>query len=152
MKLAPLLGLGALLLLPAACAPQPANTPRPVFLAQRWTVGVVHMQGDVGIRLPYTNQFITALGAMPNVSVLYLGTREEQSAFENERGPRVKVEPWLGLNGACMSSTYTIYQKSELRSMFGLVTPAPAAGEEPQSACVDRAATQLYQAMVLQGM
>jgi hypothetical protein len=41
---------------------------------------------------------------------------------------------------------------SEQQGVFGLVIPPMPAGVEPDSACVDRAATQFYQSLVRQGL
>jgi hypothetical protein len=51
-----------------------------------------------------------------------------------------------------MNLTYTIFQSGEKQAVLGLVVGPMPAGAEPDSACVDRAATQFYQALVSQRM
>ena len=51
-----------------------------------------------------------------------------------------------------MTFTYAILQTGQQQAVFGLVIPPLAAGQEPDSACVDRAATQFYQALAIQGL
>ena len=147
-RLLPVLLLG---LLPAACV-QPVNVPPPVSVATHWTIGVVAMPGDAEPRLPFTNRFILDLSAMPGTSVTFLGTRETGSAFDVAAGDKLRVTPSLHGEGNCMEFNYTVLRDGQQQAVFGLVVPPLPAGTEPASACVDRAATAFYQALVLQGL
>jgi hypothetical protein len=51
-----------------------------------------------------------------------------------------------------MTVSYTIFRAGQQEAAFGLTVPPWSAGAEPDSACVDRAATQFYQALVVQGL
>ncbi len=112
--------------------------------------GVETMRGDPAPKLPYTNRFIAELSAMPNVQVVYVGNERNNFLFGAWTGEKVLVSPWLRAEGNCMNLTYTIFQSGEKQAVFGLVVAALPAGIEPDSACVDRAATRFYQALVTQ--
>jgi hypothetical protein len=135
----------------AACA-QPVAVPSATALGKPWLLGVERMQGDAGPQLPFTNRFIADLSAMPNIRVVYVGDDRNSFLFNGSKEDRVLVSPWLHGEGNCMNLTYTISQSGEQRAVFGLVIAPMPAGVEPDSACVDRAAGQFYQAMVIQGM
>jgi len=136
-------------LLPAACV-QPVDVPPPVSMARHWTIGVAPIVGDAEPRLPFTNRFIVDLSAMPNVSVSGLVARQDASAFQVAQGGKLSVAPVLHADGHCMDFSYTVMQEGQQQAVFGLVVPLLPAGTEPSSACVDRAATAFYQALVLQ--
>jgi hypothetical protein len=114
--------------------------------------GIERMRGDPAPQLPYTNQFIAALAAMPAVKIVYVGDDTNRFAFNAWAGGKVLVSPWLRGEGNCMNITYTIFQSGQQQAVFGQVIPATLAGTEPDSACVNRAAGQFYQALVIQGL
>jgi hypothetical protein len=132
----------------AAC--QPVSVPPPVALNRSWMFGVEAMRGDPAEQLPYTNRFIADLSAMPNVQVVYVGNDRNNFLFNSWQGEKVLISPWLRAEGNCMNLTYTVFQYGEKRAVFGLVVATLPAGIEPDSACVDRAVTQFYQALVTQ--
>lgn len=112
--------------------------------------GVETMRGDPAPQLPYTNRFIADLSAMPNVQVVYVGNERNNYLFSAWKGDKVLIAPWLRAEGNCMNLTYTVFQSGEREAVLGLVVTAMPAGTEPDSACVDRAAAQFYQALVTQ--
>ncbi len=121
-------------------------------LSKSWMLGIERMRGDPGPELPFTNRFITDLSAMPKTQVVFLGSDRNGFLFNAWSGGKVLVSPWLHHDGTCMTLTYTIYLSGQQQAVFGLViAPAPA-GAEPDSACVDRAAGQFYQALAAQGL
>jgi hypothetical protein len=140
--------LGAL----GAAGCQPVGVPPATALRRSWLIGVERMRDDAGPQLPYTNRLIADLSAMPNVSVVYAGDDRNSFLFNASKDDKVLVSPWLHTEGHCMNVTYAVYQSGQQRAIFGLAVAWPPAGVEPDSACVDRAARQLYEAMVLQGM
>jgi hypothetical protein len=89
---------------------------------------------------------------MPKVQVVYVGDNRNSFLFNAWSGDKVLVSPWLRAEGNCMNLTYTIFQSGEKQAVLGLVVGPMPAGTEPDSACVDRAATQFYQALVSQRM
>jgi hypothetical protein len=131
---------------------QPIGVPGSTALRQSWMFGVERMRGDPEPQLPYTNQFIADLAAMPSVQVVFMGDERNRFAFNAWTGGKVLVSPWLRGEGNCMNITYTIFQSGQQQSVFGQVIPATPAGTEPDSACVDRAAGQFYRALVIQGL
>ena len=135
------------------CAPtQPGGSPAMPALSKPWMLGIERMRADPEPQLPFTNRFIADLSAMPNVQVVFLGSDRNSFAFNGWSGGKVLVSPWLHGDGNCMTLTYTIFQAGEQQAVFGLVVPPTPVGAEPDSACVDRAATQFYQALVRQGL
>jgi hypothetical protein len=131
---------------------QPVGTPAPPALSKPWMFGIERMHADPEPQLPFTNRFIVDLSAMPNVQVVFLGSDRNSFLFNGWSGGKVGVSPWLHGEGNCMTLTYTIFQAGEQQGVFGLVIPPVPAGVEPDPACVDRAATQFYQALVRQGL
>ena len=131
---------------------QPTGVPGATALAKSWMFGIERMRGDPEPQLPYTNQFIANLAAMPDVHVVYLGDERNRYAFNAWAGGKVLVSPWLRGEGNCMNITYTVFQSGQQQAVFGVVVPATWAGTEPDSACVDRAAGQFYRALVVQGL
>lgn len=114
--------------------------------------GIERMRGDPGPQLPYTNQFIDDLAAMPGVQIVYVTDDRNGPAFNAWKGSKVLVSPWLRGEYNCMNITYTIFASGQQQAVFGVVVPAMLAGTEPDSACVDRAAGQLYRMLVVQGL
>ncbi len=131
---------------------QPVGTSATPALSKPWMFGIERMRADPEPQLPFTNRFIMDLSAMPNVQVVFLGGDRNSSLFNAWSGGKVLVSPLLHGEGNCMTLTYTIFQAGEQQAVFGLVIPPTPAGAEPDSACVDRAATQFYQALVKQGL
>ena len=134
----------------AAGCMQPIGVPWPSALSRSWMFGVETMRGDPAPQLPFTNRFIADLSAMPNVQVVYLGEERNSFLFNAWTGEKVLVSPWLHGEGNCMNLTYTIFQSGQKQAVLGLVVAPMPAGNEPDSACVDRAVTQFYQALVTQ--
>ena len=64
--------------------------------------GVERMRGDPEPQLPYTNQFIADLAAMPSVQVVFMGDERNRFAFNAWAGGKVLVSPWLR-GGLCSS-------------------------------------------------
>jgi hypothetical protein len=114
--------------------------------------GIERMHGDPEPQLPYTNQFIAVLAAMPSVQIVFVGDERNRFAFNAWTGGKVLVSPWLRGEGNCMNITYTIFVTGQQQAVFGQVVPAMSAGTEAAPACVDRAAGQFYQALVIQGL
>jgi hypothetical protein len=135
-----------------ATACQPVGVPGATALRQSWMFGIERMHGDPEPQLPYTNQFIATLAAMPDVQIVYVGDESNRYAFNAWTGSKLLVSPWLRGEGHCMNITYTIFQSGQQQAVFGQVIPAMIAGTEPDSACVNRAAGQFYQALVIQGL
>jgi hypothetical protein len=133
------------------CVP-PAGMGWPVPLAQTWMFGIETMRGDPEPQLPFTNRFIADLSAMPRVQIVYVGSERNDFLFNAWKGNKVLVSPWLHGEGNCMNLAYTVFQSGEQQGLLGIVVPPLPAGTEPDSACVDRAATQFYQALVVQRM
>ena len=131
---------------------QPAGVPGSTALQKSWMFGIERMRGDPEPQLPYTNQFIANLAAMPSVQIVYVGDERNRFAFNAWTGGRVLVSTWLRGEGTCMNITYTIFVSGKQQAVFGQVVPAMLAGTEPDSACVDRAAGQFYRALVVQGL
>jgi len=133
----------------AGCVP-PVGAQWPGALSKPWMFGIETMRGDPEPQLPFTNRFIAGLSAMPNVQVVYLGGEGNRFLFSAWTGNKVQVSPWLRAGGNCMDLTYTLFQSGEQQVVLGLVVAPMPAGTEPDSACVDRAVTQFYQALVVQ--
>jgi hypothetical protein len=131
---------------------QPVSVPGSTALQKSWMFGIERMRGDPEPQLPYTNQFIAHLAAMPSVQIVYVGDERNRFAFNAWTGGKVLVSPWLRGEGNCMNITYTVFGSGQQQAVFGQVIPAMLAGTEPDSACVDRAAGQLYRALVVQGL
>ena len=140
-----LVGIGT-----TAC--QPANVPGSTALRSSWMFGIERMRGDPAPQLPYTNQFIVNLAAMPNVQIVSVDDDRNRLAFNAWTGGKVLVSPWLHGEGNCMNITYTVFESGQHQAVFGLVVPPLLAGIEPDSACVDRASGQFYRALVVQGL
>jgi hypothetical protein len=136
----------------AGCVPPPTDVPAPASLHHAWMFGIERMRGDPEPQLPYTNRMIADLAAMPNVQVVYIGEGRNRPLFASWQGDKLTVSPWLHGEGNCMTFTYAIQQAGQQGALFGLTIPRPPAGVEPESACVDRAATQFYQALAIQGL
>jgi hypothetical protein len=131
----------------------PVASTQPVLsLSQHWMFGIERMRDDSVIMLPSTNRFLKVLAGMPNVQVVYLGADRNDQLFSSYTGNRLRVYSWLRAENSCMHITYTIYQTGQQEGTFGLVIPALPAGTETNPACVDRAASGLYQALALQGL
>ena len=128
------------------------GSPATPALSKPWMLGIERMHADPEPQLPFTNRFIADLSAMPNVQLVFLGSDRNSFLFNAWSGGKVRVSPWLHGEGNCMTFTYTIFQSGEQQTVFGLVVPPTPVGAEPDSACVDRAATQFYQALVRQGL
>jgi hypothetical protein len=143
-------GCAALVAAGVAGCTQPIGVPAPTALNRSWMFGVETMRGDPAPQLPYTNRFIADLSAMPNVQVVYVGNERNNYLFSAWKGDKVLIAPWLRAEGNCMNLTYTVFQSGEREAVLGLVVTAMPAGTEPDSACVDRAAAQFYQALVTQ--
>ena len=146
--------LMVLLLLAAGVAgcTQPAGVPAPTTLSQPWMFGIERMRGDPEPQLPFTNRFIVDLSAMPKAQVVFVGSDRNSFLFNAWQGGRVLVSPWLHGEGNCMNVTYTLFQAGEQQGVYGLVVGPLPAGTEPDTACVDRAAAQFYQALAAQGL
>jgi hypothetical protein len=141
-------------LLPGACAlvvPGDAPPPPPM-LSKPWMIGVERMQDDPGPRLPFTNRLIADLAGMPNARVVFLGPDRNNTPFEAWQGPKLRVAPWLHGEQHCMNFAYTIFAAGQQKAALGLIVPLLPAGVEPDSACIDRAATAFYQALAIQGL
>jgi hypothetical protein len=136
----------------SGCSQPFTNTASPTALRHSWMFGVERMRGDPEPQLPYTNRMIADLAAMPNVQVIFIGNERNQSPFASWQAGKLRISPWLYGEGNCMNITYTILQNGQQQPSYGLVIPPLAAGQEPEAACVDRAATQFYQALVVQGL
>jgi hypothetical protein len=134
-----------------ACTP-PIGVPEGAALARPWLFGIEQMREDPGPQLPLTNRFLANLSAMPNVQVIYEGNERNSFLFSAWTGDKVLVSPWLHGGGNCMNITYTIFRSGQQQTILGLVIAPMPAGVEPDSACVDRAASEFYQAMVVEGM
>jgi len=135
-----------------ATACQPIGVPGATALRPSWMFGIERMRGDPEPQLPFTNQFIATLAAMPGVQIVYVGDDSNKYAFNAWAAGKVLVSPWLRGEGHCMNITYTIFQSGQQQAVFGQVIPAMWAGTEPDSACVNRAAGQFYQALAIQGL
>jgi hypothetical protein len=132
------------------CAPV-ASTP-PATLSQHWLIGVERMHNDPALLAPYTNRFMAVLAGMPKTQVVYLGSDKNAHLFSAEGDNKLIVYPSLRAEGSCMEIAYTVFRAGQQVGSFGLVVPALQAGVEPDSACVDRAASSLYLALAQQGL
>jgi len=130
----------------------PEGVPAPTTLSQQWMIGIERMRDDPGPRLPYTNRMIEDLAAMPKAQVVFLGVPQNDIQFNVWQGPKLRLDPWLHGEGNCMNVSYTLFQSGQRQALFGLVIAPLPAGVEPDSACVDRAASAFYQALVVQGL
>jgi hypothetical protein len=135
----------------AGCVP-PSGVPGTTALNSPWMLGIERMHDDPEPQLPFTNRFIADLAAMPRTRVVFVGTDRNSFAFNAWSADKVLVSPWLHAEGNCMNVTYTIFQSGQQQAAFGTVVAALPAGVEPDSACVDRAAAQLYRTLVIQGL
>jgi hypothetical protein len=136
----------------AAACHRPVGAPAETILSRVWMLGIERMRGDPEPQLPFTNRFLADLSAMPNVQVIYVGNDRNNFLFNAWKGDKILVSPWLHGEGNCMNLTYTVFQSGQEQAVFGLMIAPMPAGVEPDSACVDRAAVNLYQALVVQGM
>lgn len=132
------------------CVPMPY--PPAATLSQKWMIGIERMRDDALLMMPFTNRFLAALAGMPNTQVVFVGAPRNDPLFSAYTGNKLIVYPWLRGEGNCMEFTYTVFQSGQQQATYSLVIPALAAGSEPDSACVDRAATAFYQALALQGL
>lgn len=121
-------------------------------LSQQWMIGIEPMVNDPLPMLPWTNRFLADLAAMPNTQVVYVGTAENAFLFQAWRGNRLRVMTSLRTQQSCMAITYRVVEFGQIEATFGLLVPPLAAGTEPNSACVDRAASDFYAALVVQGL
>ena len=103
---------------------QPVGVPGSTALQKSWMFGIERMRGDPEPQLPYTNQFIANLAAMPSVQIVYVGDERNRFAFNAWTGGKVPVSPWLRGEGNCMNITYTIFV---IRSAAGGVWPSGSA-------------------------
>ena len=142
--------VGVAAILVGGCTP--VSVPPPVTLNQQWMIGIEHIRGDPLILQPLTNRFLADLAGMTNVQVVYVGVELNDFHFNAKDGDKLRVYPWLRAGGHCMEFTYIIYQAGQQERTYGLVVPALAAGPEPDTACVDRAASGFYQALAQQGL
>jgi hypothetical protein len=133
---------------PVVAVPGPA----PSVLSRQWMIGIERMADDPGPRLPMTNRMIADLAAMPMAQVVFLGVAKNDFQFSAWQGPKLRVVPWLHGENHCMNISYTLFDQGHQQGLFGLVVAPLPAGVEPDSACVDRAASQFYQALVVQGL
>ncbi len=130
----------------------PASLPPPPKLDHRWLIGIEHIRGDPQILRPLTNRFLADLAGMTNVQVVFVGVDLNGFEFNANGGDKLRVYPWLRAGGHCMELTYVIYRAGQQQRTYGLVVPALAAGPEPDTACVDRAASSFYRALAEQGL
>jgi len=121
-------------------------------LSQFWMIGIEHISGDPMMLQPATNQFLMDLAGMPNTQVVYLGADRNPLLFSAYTKDKLRVRAALGGPRNCMEITYTLQLPGQPESTFGLVIAALPAGPEPVSACVDRAASNFYQALAQQGL
>jgi hypothetical protein len=140
--------LGGCVIAPVESVPPPA----PTVLSRQWMIGIDRMTDDPEFRLPYTNRMIADVAAMPMAQVVFLGVSKNDYQFSAWQGPKLRVVPWLHAENHCMNINYTVFDHGRQQGLFGLVIAALPAGIEPDSACVDRAASQFYQALVVQGL
>lgn len=135
------------------CAPPPPVATAPAAaLAQEWMFGVERMRDDAQLLAPFSNRFLADLAAQPKVRVISLAGQTNAFLFNTLTVPKLRVMTWLRGEGHCMEITYTISVTGQQAATFGLIVPPLAVGPEPDSACVDRAATEFYRALVLQGL
>ena len=107
-----LVGIGT-----TAC--QPANVPGSTALRSSWMFGIERMRGDPAPQLPYTNQFIVNLAAMPNVQIVSVDDDRNRLAFNAWTGGKVLVSPWLHGEGNCMNITYTVFESGQHQQTCG---------------------------------
>lgn len=150
MRAGTALRVGIVASLIGACTP--VIGPPPATLGQTWMIGLERMRDDSLLMMPFTNRLQAALAAMPNTQVIFVGAPRNDPLFSAFPGNKMRVYPWLHGEGNCMEFSYTVFQSGQVQATFSHVVPALAAGEEPDSACVDRAATSFYQALALQGL
>ena len=124
----------------------------PAALQLHWLIGIERMQDDPLLMLPNTNRFLNDLAAMPSTQVVFLGSAENAGLFAANATSKLRVWTWLHGERSCLQVTYTVSVAGQQEATYGLVIPPLAAGPEPDSACVDRAATEFYQALVRQGL
>lgn len=137
----------------AGCvAPPQPIVPAAPSLNAHWVVGVEPVREDAPFLLPATARLITALSAMPNVQVYYLGTQSDHNWFSAAQVPKLRIYGWLHGQGTCMTFTYTAIYSGHQSAPYGQNVYVWPVGGEPDPVCVDRAATQLYQSMVTQGL
>ena len=134
----------------AGCTP--AVGPPPATLSGTWLFGIERMGDDSLLMMPFTNRFLERLAAMPNTQVIFVGAPRNEPLFSAFPGNKLRVHSWLRGEGNCMEFTYTVFQSGQREATYSRVVPALPAGEEPDSACVDRAVTSLYQALATQGL
>ena len=132
------------------CTPAPPEPPP--ALSRPWMIGIERMRGDPLLLAPFTNRFLADLAAMPHTQVVYLGSDENAFLFNAATLPRLRTWTWLRGEGNCMEITYSVIVTGQQTGTYGLVIPALPAGPEPDAACVDRAATELYAALARQGL
>ena len=123
-----------------------------MVLAQTWLFGIERMRDDPLLLAPYTNRLIADLAAQPNVRVISLASEPNGFLFNTVGAPKLRVMAWLRGEGQCMQFSYSVVSAGQQMATFGLTVPPLPAGPEPDSACVDRAVTELYRALVLQGL
>lgn len=141
-------GLGASLA--GGCTP--ATAPAPATLSQTWMIGIERMRDDSLLMMPFTNRLLATLAAMPKTQLIFLAAGRNDPLFAAYAGNKLRVYPWLRGEGNCMEFSYTVFQAGLQEATYSVVVPALAAGTEPDSACVDRAAGSFYQALALQGL
>ena len=114
--------------------------------------GIERMRGDPEPQLPYTNQFIADLAAMPSVQIVYVGDERNSSAFNAWTGRQGVGFAVAARRGKLHEHHLHDLLSGQQQAVFGEVVPAMMAGTEPDSACVARAAGQFYRALVVQGL
>jgi hypothetical protein len=134
-----------------ACAVCAANK-GPTELSQHWLLGMNPMAGDPELLHPFTNRFMADLGGMPGVRAIDLAPSWNAHLFRTSPDDRIEVSTVLHGGGNCMEITYTVYRHGTEHGRFGQVVTPLYAGPEPDGACVDRAATQLYLTLVRAGL
>jgi hypothetical protein len=156
MRLRGVTGMRSVTLIVVAAASmtacQPTGVPGSTTLQKSWMFGIERMHDDPEPQLPYTNQFIAVLAAMPSVQIVFVGDERNNYAFNAWTGGKVLVSPRLRGEGNCMNISYTIFAFGVQQAVFGQVIPAMPAGTEPDSACVYRATAQFYRALVARGL
>lgn len=135
------------------CAPAPPVAGVPAAtLAQNWMFGIERMRDDPLLLAPYSNRLLADLSAMPHVRIVSLDNPTNGFLFQTLTAPKIRVMSWLRGERSCMQFTYTVLVIGQEAATFGQVVPALPVGPEPDSACVDRAATAFYHALVEQGL
>jgi hypothetical protein len=102
--------------------------------------GIERMHDDPEPQLPYTNQFIAVLAAMPSVQIVFVGDERNNYAFNAWTGGKVLVSPRLRGEGNCMNISYTIFAFGVQQAVFGQVIrdvgghgPTPPVDRTPDS-------------------